>query len=186
MVVASSVPGSRVSDSGVAVVVAWMLETGDVVVAAVAWTSSKAASSSQAQVGRFTLVLASGTRVTLVPGSSMCWYARAASISGVMASSCWGDGGSPLSTQKGRSVHDFPLEIVRLVGVLDPGPEHSLAVFLDVVVLVAGVVAPAELVLVVALHLADGRAGGAAHARGVFFESSMLLDVFFLKSLAPR
>src|SRR5689334_1456778 len=82
-----------------------MLKPGTLM-AAVAWTSLKTALSSQAQVGRFTLVVAAGARVTLVSGSVMCWYARAARISGLIASSYWGGGGSPLSTQKGMSLQE--------------------------------------------------------------------------------
>ena len=71
-VTASSVPGSSLRDTGLAVVVAWMLKPGTLR-AAVACTSSKTALSSQAQDGRFTWVLATGARVTLVLGSCMCW-----------------------------------------------------------------------------------------------------------------
>ena len=64
------------------------------------------------------------------------------------------------------------LEVVRLVRVLDAGPEHSLAVVLDVVVLVAGTSGPAE--------------PAVPPMPGAFSWLSMCFDISFLKSLAPR
>lgn len=60
----------------------------------------------------------------------MCWYARAASISGVMASSYWGGGASPSSTQNGRSVQEFRLRKSGSLGFSTPAqnmPSPSLA-----------------------------------------------------------